>query len=63
MGPIGPMGLIGRCLLLTATSSFARYADLFRHVDKLNDRFSLHFAHDVSAMDFYGDLARNLGTI
>ena len=36
---------------------FRRYADLFRHVNKLDNRFSLHFAHDVSAMDFYGDLA------
>jgi hypothetical protein len=45
------------CIDLLLTSSFPRYADLFGHVDKLNDRFSPHFAHDVSAMDFYGDLA------
>jgi hypothetical protein len=36
---------------------FGRYADLFGHVDKLDNGFGLHFAHDLGAMDFYGDFA------
>lgn len=36
---------------------FGRYADLFGHVDKLDNGFSLHFAHDLGAMDFYRDFA------
>jgi len=34
-----------------------RPSDLFRHVNKLDNGLGLHFAHDVGAMDFYGNLA------
>jgi hypothetical protein len=30
------------------------YSHLFRHVGKLYDRLSVHFAHDLGAMHFDG---------
>ena len=45
--------LTAYCLLIR----LAPYPDLFCHVNKLDNGLSLHFAHDVGAMDFYGNLA------